>query len=230
MERASWKRTLPELLSASNSEIVAMLEEDGLLPKWRSKMCPHCWKGTLTSTTRNNAPQYRCTANKCGKFVPPHHLHPLFNVCSGQSHKPQSASASYWCEDHFSASPFRCEPQDDGTAQPTPVHSSQACVSWKQWSGLVQRGKPKTLVLNRLNPPMTVKNAPGPGAIRKVDWLPLGVKHLKDRKVVLHTDSARSYKLKLSGVVHDSVVHCKKRMKIRKSEANINGSSQSMSH
>ena len=140
------------------------------------------------------------------------------------------ASASYRCEDHFSASPFRCEPQDDGTAQPTPVHSSQACVSWKQWSGLVQRGKPKTLVLNRLNPPMTVKNAPGPGAIRKVDWLPLGVKHLKDRKVVLHTDSARSYKLKLSGVVHDSVVHCKERMKIRKSEANINGSSQSMSH
>ena len=44
---------------------------------------------------------------------------------------------------------------------------------------------------------------------------PLGVKHLKDGKVVLHTDSARSYKLKLSGVVHDSVVHCKKRMKIR---------------
>ena len=89
------------------------------------------------------------------------------------------------------------------------------CVLWEQWSGLVQRGKPKTLVLNRLNPPMTVKNAPGPGAIRKVDWLPLGVKHLKDRKVVLHTDSARSYKLKLSGVAHDSVVHCKKRMKIR---------------
>ena len=74
---------------------------------------------------------------------------------------------------------------------------------------------PKTLVLNRLNPPMTVKNAPGPGAIRKVDWPPLGVKHLKDRRVILHTDSARSYKLKLSGVVHDSVVHCKKRMKIR---------------
>ena len=97
MKRASWKRTLPELLSASNSEIVAMLEEDGLLPKWRGKVCPHCWKGTLTSTTRNNAPQYRCTANKCGKFVPPHHLHPLFNVSSGQSHKPVQLQAALFC-------------------------------------------------------------------------------------------------------------------------------------
>eukprot|EP00438_Fugacium_kawagutii_P027388 Skav208435 [mRNA] locus=scaffold1952:79215:80105:+ [translate_table: standard] len=88
------------------------------------------------------------------------------------------------------------------------------CVLREQWSGLLQRGKPKTLVLNKLKPMMTVKRAPGPAAIRKVDWKPLGVKHLQDRKVVLHSDSARSYKLKLSGVVHDAVVHCKKRVKV----------------
>ena len=36
-------------------------------------------------------------------------------------------------------------------------------------------------------------------------------------KVVLHTDSAKSYKLnfKLSGVIHDAVVHCKKRVKVK---------------
>lgn len=39
---------------------------------------------------------------------------------------------------------------------------------------------------------MTVKRAPGPGAMRKADWRPLGSKRLKDRNVVLHTDSARS--------------------------------------
>ena len=196
MERASWKRTLPELLSASNSEIVAMLEEDGLLPKWRGKVCPHCWKGTLTSTTRNNAPQYRCTANKCTKFVLPHHLHPLFNVSSGQSHKPLQLQAALlllrltgvkttsalrrlhveklrirfggmrtWQDVEADEATFARQPQQG---------RGKKCVLWEQWSGLVQRGKPKTLVLNRLNPPMTVKNAPGPGAIRKVDWLPFG--------------------------------------------------------
>ena len=34
-------------------------------------------------------------------------------------------------------------------------------------------------------------------------------------KVVLHTDSAKSYKLKLSGVIHDAVVHYKKRVKVK---------------
>ena len=33
--------------------------------------------------------------------------------------------------------------------------------------------------------------------------------------VVLHTDAAKSYKLKMSGVLHDHVGHCKKRMKVK---------------
>ena len=84
----------------------------------------------------------------------------------------------------------------------------QKCALWEQWSGLVQRGKPRTLFLNRFNLP------PGPGAIRKVDWRPVGIKHLQDRTVILHSDSARSYKLKLSGVLHESLVHRKKKVKI----------------
>ena len=38
---------------------------------------------------------------------------------------------------------------------------------------------------------------------------------MKIGKVVLHTDSAKSYKLKLSGVIHDAVVHYKKRVKVK---------------
>jgi hypothetical protein len=34
--------------------------------------------------------------------------------------------------------------------------------------------------------------APGPGAIRKVEWKPLAVKWLQNREVILHTDSAKS--------------------------------------
>ena len=34
MDRAKWKRSITELLTASNKKIVHMLEQDGLLPKW----------------------------------------------------------------------------------------------------------------------------------------------------------------------------------------------------
>ena len=80
------------------------------------------------------------------------------------------------------------------------------------------RGKPQTLILTRLTPALSVKRAPGPGAIHKIDWTLLADKHLKDRKIVLHTDSAKSYKTKVPGVVHDSVVHCEKKV-IRKGKA-----------
>ena len=74
------------------------------------------------------------------------------------------------------------------------------------------RGRPSSLVMTRLKPAMTVRRAPGPGAIRKFEWTPLAERHLRGRRVVLHTDSAnaKSYKIKMEGVYHDSVAHCKK--------------------
>ena len=77
----------------------------------------------------------------------------------------------------------------------------------------MRRGSPQTLVLTRLNPAMTVPRAPGPGAIRKVDWKPLALKHLANKHIILHTDSARSYRKKIAGVVHDAVAHKKERVK-----------------
>ena len=88
------------------------------------------------------------------------------------------------------------------------VHDGR-CLLWEQWSGLVQRGKPSTLVLSRLDPSLTVPRAPGPGPITKQNWAPLGQKWLANRKVIFHTDSAKAYKLKLPNVIHDSVVHQK---------------------
>ena len=87
------------------------------------------------------------------------------------------------------------------------------CVLWEQWCGLVQRGKPETLIMTRLKPGLTVRRAPGPGPISKHDWTPLGKKHLAGKNIIFHTDSARAYKLKLRDVLHDSVVHKKKRVK-----------------
>ena len=208
-----WKRSLPELLSASNTEIVQMLQEDGLLPDWHRKVCPHCWKGKLTKTLRNEMPQYRCTANRCCKFVVPHHLHPLFQTSTGSTHKPLQLQAAVLLLRlasvkttsarllfHVNHKMYEslekrlaglrkahverqekeivfgnCHSWTDVEAdestfdRTTREGRSKKCVQWEQWSGMLQRGKPKTLVLNRLKPPLTVTRAPGPGAIRKVD-------------------------------------------------------------
>jgi hypothetical protein len=91
-------------------------------------------------------------------------------------------------------------------------------VRWEQWGGIVERGRPSSLVLFKTNPKLTKQRAPGPGPISKKDWTPLANKWLKSRCVFLHTDGARSYKLgenrdrQLTGVVHDFVVHKKKKI------------------
>ncbi|CAK0855141.1 unnamed protein product [Prorocentrum cordatum] len=88
-------------------------------------------------------------------------------------------------------------------------------VIWEQRGGIVQRGAPESLVLFRLQPKKTKRRAPGPGPIRKAGWAPLSKKWLKNRNVIFHTDGARSYKLKEQGVVHDWVVHKKKKAKVK---------------
>ena len=70
---------------------------------------------------------------------------------------------------------------------------------------------PESLVLERLPPPRTEQRAPGPGAVRKVEWLPLANKYL----IILHTDAARSFTTRVDGVLHDNVVHAKQRKVIK---------------
>ena len=94
------------------------------------------------------------------------------------------------------------------------VRNKNENTVWEQWGGLVQRGDPKSLLLFRLHPKKTCARSPGPGAIQSTDWEPIANKHLKNRHVVLHTDGARAYKLKVEGMLHDHVVHqTKKQMK-----------------
>ena len=49
--------------------------------------------------------------------------------------------------------------------------------------------------------------------MRKIDWKPFAHKYLKDRRVILHSDSARSNRMKVPGMLHDAVVHQKSRVK-----------------
>ena len=83
-------------------------------------------------------------------------------------------------------------------------------AEWVQRAGLVERGRPESLVLWKTHSSRTVTRAPGPGAIKKTDWKPVADSRLKNRRVILHTDSARSYRMKVDGMLHDAVVHCKK--------------------
>ncbi|CAE7637057.1 unnamed protein product [Symbiodinium sp. CCMP2592] len=87
-------------------------------------------------------------------------------------------------------------------------------TKWEQWGGLVQRGCPSSLRLFKLEPKLTKKRAPGPGLIRKRDWKGIGMKLLANSKVVLHSDGAKAYKLKIPEVIHCNVVHQKKKVKI----------------
>ena len=87
-------------------------------------------------------------------------------------------------------------------------------TSWEQWGGMVERGNASSLRLFRLNPSKTKKNAPGPGPIKKRDWVPIANKYLKNKNVVLHSDGARAYKMTFPGVIHCNVVHKKKKQMV----------------
>lgn len=88
----------------------------------------------------------------------------------------------------------------------------ETSITWEQWGGLVERGRPESLCLFRLKPKDTNKRAPGPGPIRRRDWKPIADKFLKSRQVILHTDGARAYKMNIRGIAHYNVVHKKKKI------------------
>ena len=83
-------------------------------------------------------------------------------------------------------------PAEDAEVQKKPMR-------WEQWLGIVARGKPSSLVLIRLFSTATCKRAPGPGAVKKESWLKVANAWLKNRNIILHTDSARSSKPRLRG-------------------------------
>ncbi|CAK0911718.1 unnamed protein product [Prorocentrum cordatum] len=103
-----------------------------------------------------------------------------------------------WFDVQADESVFRAQVSDDGLSK-----------TWEQRAGVVERGRPESLVLWKTQSDGTEANAPGPGAIKKTDWAPfLQEGRLDNRKVILHSDGARSC------LVHDHVVHGKKRKMI----------------
>lgn len=267
MEQTKWKRSLPEILHATDKGIIQMLMQDGLLWDWRGQTCPRCERGKLSgwvTQPKRPLPKVRCNSKNCRAYLNAHHLHPLFSEGDGvasSSLQTQAAllllklnniqnptihrllhlnhkaiedmdrrlvmvrkqyveekekdivfgNGAAWQDVEADESTFD-KKNVTGCAE---LINAKTPIVWEQWCGIVQRGKPETLVLHRLKPVHTEARAPGPGAVRKVEWRPLADRWLKGRKVVLHTDSAKSYRVKVTGVLHDRVVHCKKRVKVR---------------
>eukprot|EP00971_Amphidinium_carterae_P135495 2684628-Amphidinium_carterae.1 len=60
----------------------------------------------------------------------------------------------------------------------------------------------------------TKARAPGPGPIRKTEWAQIAERAFQPlvRPIVMHTDSAKAYQLKLKNVHHTKVVHQKKKV------------------
>ena len=83
---------------------------------------------------------------------------------------------------------------------------SRGKVQWEQWGGLVERGCPKHF--GSLSPSAKADSQTRPRSR-------IATKHLAHRKVILHTDGARAYKLKVPDVIHDNVVRKKKLVKIK---------------
>ena len=258
-DRIKWKRTIHELLGASDHKIVNLLLQDNLLCAWEGKVCPRCGKGSLSKLQKSSGhlPKYRCNAKACHVYLNPHHLHPLFVDGRGSSSTSLQLQAALllpnrvphpvihgllgvnhkaikdmdkrlrdlrmkWVQEqekhvNFGNGKKWCDVEADETTfhkQSLGNHASEpeAPVIWEQWCGIVKRGCP-SLVLHRLNPKMSEARAPGPGAIRKVEWVPLAKTWLQDKQVILHTDAAKSYKCKVPGVIDDNVIHAKKRGK-----------------
>eukprot|EP00971_Amphidinium_carterae_P213293 4233124-Amphidinium_carterae.1 len=91
-------------------------------------------------------------------------------------------------------------------------HTTGNRTIWTEYLGIVRRGYPNTLVLLELESRETKRRAPGPGPLRKEEWLKIGADWIADQKVILHSDSAKAYAAELKRVAHTRVVHCKKKI------------------
>eukprot|EP00435_Cladocopium_sp_Y103_P025204 s23_g6.t1 len=214
-DREHWKRSVPQLLVADDTGIIRILIEDGFIPNMEGKTCPMCNKGVLgkLQLRASGLPRHRCNRKYCNRFVTPQHLHPLFTATRGpegpEGHSLQVQSVALLML--LSNEPL-------STVHILTQINHKALE--RMWRSLVflrknfVENKEKEIHFGKRGCWQDIVRLMRLRAIRKVDWKPLADRLLKDRQVILHTDSARSYKAKVRGVLHDSVVHQKKRMKV----------------
>ncbi|CAE7654134.1 unnamed protein product, partial [Symbiodinium sp. KB8] len=123
--------------------------------------------------------------DRCGRYS----VHLLLDV----NHKVIEDMEKKTCELRQEYVELKEEEIEFGDVEFEHLIQSKDCVMMWEWAGIIQRGRPETV---------------------KIEWKALGCEPLRDGKMILHTESAKSYKLKLPEALHDNVVHCKKREKV----------------
>ena len=96
-EQMKSKRSLAELLKASDDEIIEMLVADGMLPDWTGKQCLRCEKGQLSKLLQRPGRcglKHRCNRKHCQMHMSPIHLHPWFMESNGTGAAPLQTQAA----------------------------------------------------------------------------------------------------------------------------------------
>ncbi|CAE7375364.1 unnamed protein product [Symbiodinium sp. CCMP2592] len=244
VDRLKWKRTFQELAGLTEKEAIELLMRDGLLPSWEGASCPFCTEGIVGPLQDRDSglPRYRCRRRNCHKFITPQHLHPLFSATRGPEGQTLGLQAGLLLLllAGVPSSSIHLVTQVNHKVVER-LHKSLAFVR-KAYVEHVQAGMvfggrknawqdvevdetsfdKKLVPIDEVEVPernmkweqLTKKRSPGPGPIRKDEWRNIADKWLKDKQIILHTDSAKAYKQKVRGVHHGSVVHQKKRVKV----------------
>ncbi|CAE7215997.1 unnamed protein product [Symbiodinium microadriaticum] len=222
--RQRWGESIQHLMSLKGRRLITHLQKDKILPSWKGRQCPRCAKGVLGTLKYVKAKKiwaYRCNHKHCHKFLQPHDYHPVFFMSAGNSSTSfgKQAAALYCATANekqitYGGNWEDVEVDEVDLGKLTDESLGPRNTKWEKWGGLIQGGWLSSLCLFRLNPKLTTKRAPGPGSIKKVDWAVIAKKHLANRKVVLHSDGARAYTLKIPQVKHCNVVHKKKKVTV----------------
>ncbi|CAK0871222.1 unnamed protein product [Prorocentrum cordatum] len=203
-DKAAWESCVKDFVNRSEKFVIDKLRKEKIVPKWEGATCPHCNEGVLGPLKDHGEKKggwgHRCSRNWCTRHVSPHSFHLIFNAGTGQSHPTiADQSAVFFCA-------------VAGCLQATTRLLLKK--SHKEIEGMYKSLHAARATHARLNEPKTKFGNDVEWAdveADEADWAPLSKKWLKGRNVTFHTDGAKSYKLKQPGVVHDWVVHQKKR-------------------
>ncbi|CAK0837955.1 unnamed protein product [Prorocentrum cordatum] len=231
--QATWTRSLHDFVNRPAKSIIDKLTRDNILPDWKGITWPYCGGGPLGPLKHyddsNGGWAYRCNDKECKRTVLPHAFHPIFKCGAGESHasladqasvlscpiaKCSQTSVRLLLKKNHKLTEGIYEFLHEVRAKNVAPHEKdikfgEDCSRWADVEA-------DAVDLAKGEDPDA-----GPRAQKTVIWEqrvighPWRKKWVHKRNAILHTDRARTYKMKLDGVRHDWVVHARKRVKVQ---------------